>query len=102
MSAPNRTYDPVRVAALAPAEVERMLSKGLSAINSAETFDDLKAARVAHLGGKAPLILASAEIGALPPEAKSEAGRRIGDAKRVLTPAHAARQAHIDADRDRS
>ncbi len=77
-----------------------MLNEALAAINRANTFDELKAARLAHLGGKAPLILASADIGALPPEAKSEAGRRIGEAKRVLNEAHAARQAQIEADRD--
>ena len=80
MSAPNKTYDPVRVAVLAPEEVQRMLDEGLAAIAGAADFDELKAARLAHLGGRAPLILASAEIGALPPEAKAEAGRRIGGA----------------------
>jgi phenylalanyl-tRNA synthetase alpha chain len=102
MSAPNKTYDPVRVAALAPDEVKRMTDEALAAINSAATFDELKAARLAHLGGRAPLILASAEIGALPPEAKAEAGRRISEAKRLLNEAHSARQAQVEADRDRN
>src|SRR5579859_2700647 len=101
MSAPNKTYDPVRVAALAPDEVKRMTEAALAAIRGAATFDELKEARLAHLGGKAPLILASAEIGALPPEAKAEAGRRVSEAKRVLNEAHTARQAEIEADRDR-
>ena len=70
-----------------------MVDEALAAINGATTFDELKAARLAHLGGQAPLILASAEIGALPPEAKAEAGRRIGEAKRQLAEAHSARQA---------
>ncbi|HET9896407.1 MAG TPA: phenylalanine--tRNA ligase subunit alpha [Streptosporangiaceae bacterium] len=101
MSAPNKTYDPVAVAALAPAEVQRMTDEAITAINGAATFEELKAARLAHLGGSAPLIVASAEIGALPPEAKSEAGRRVGEAKRLLAQAHAARQAQLEADRDR-
>jgi phenylalanyl-tRNA synthetase alpha chain len=101
MSAPNNTYDPVRVAALAPAEVERMTEQGLAAIAAAATFDDLKAAEVAHRGRQAPLTLASAEIGALPPEAKAEAGRRVGVAKKRLEEAIAARQAELEADRDR-
>ena len=46
MSAPNKSYDPVRAAVLAPAEVERMTSEGLAAIASAASFDDLKAAEV--------------------------------------------------------
>ncbi len=77
-----------------------MTDEALAAFRGAVTFDELKAARLAHLGGRAPLILASSEIGALPPEAKSEAGRRIGEAKRLLTQAHTDRQAELEADRD--
>ena len=101
MPAPNNTYDPVRVAALAPAEVERMTGEGLAAIGAAATFDDLKEAEVAHRGRQAPLTLASAEIGALPPEARAEAGRRVGNAKKRLDDALAARHADLEADQDR-
>jgi phenylalanyl-tRNA synthetase alpha chain len=100
MSAPNHTYDPVRVAALAPAEVERMTAEGLAKIAAAASFDDLKAAEVAHRGRQAPLTLASAEIRALPPEAKAEAGRRVGVARKLLDEALAARRADLEADRD--
>src|SRR5258707_4426920 len=101
MSAPNNTFDPVRVAALAPAEVERMTEKGLAAIAAASTFDDLKEAEVAHRGRQAPLTLASAEIGALPPAARAEAGRRVGVAKKRLDDALAGRHADLEADQDR-
>src|SRR5258706_10023154 len=100
MSAPNNTYDPVRVAALAPAEVERMTEEALAAIAAASTFDDLKEAEVAHRGRQAPLTLASAEIGALPPEARAEAGRRVGVAKKRLDEALAARHADLQADQE--
>src|SRR5215472_1244765 len=99
MSASKNTYDPVRVAALAPAEVERMTAEGLAAISAAASFDDLKAAEVKHRGRQAPLTLASAEIGALP--AKAEAGRRVGAAKKALDDALAFRQAELESDRDR-
>jgi len=101
MSAPNKSYDPVRVAALGPEEVQRMLDEGLAAIGAASSFEELKEARLAHLGSRAPLILASSEIGALPPEAKAEAGRRVGEAKRQLNEANAARQRELEAERDR-
>src|SRR5258707_13695035 len=101
MSAPNNTFDPVRVAALAPAEVERMTEKGLAAIAAASTFDDLKEAEVAHRGRQAPLTLASAEIGAVPPAARAEAGRRVGVAKKRLDDALAGRHADLEADQDR-
>jgi phenylalanyl-tRNA synthetase alpha chain len=100
MSAPNKDYDPVRAAVLAPAEIERMTSEGLAAIASAATFEDLKAAEVAHRGRQAPLTRASAEIVALPPEAKAEAGRRVGVARRALDDAIAARKAGLEAERD--
>jgi phenylalanyl-tRNA synthetase alpha chain len=100
MSAPNKSYDPVRAAVLAPAEIERMTSEGLAAIAAAATFEDLKAAEVAHRGRQAPLTLASAEIGALPPEAKAEAGRRVGIARKALDDAIATRKADLEAERD--
>jgi len=101
MSAPNKAYDPVRVGSLEPAEVERMTKEALTAIGGAASFDELKAAEVAHRGRQAPLTLAGAEVGALPPEAKAEAGRRVGAAKRHIDEAIAARRAELEADRDR-
>jgi phenylalanyl-tRNA synthetase alpha chain len=101
MSAPNKSYDPVRAAVLAPAEVERMTAEGLAAIAAAASFEDLKAAEVAHRGRQAPLTLASAEIGVLPPEAKAEAGRRVGIARKALDDAIGARKAELEEERDR-
>jgi phenylalanyl-tRNA synthetase alpha chain len=101
MSAPNNTYDPVRVAALEPAEVERMTAQALAAIGAAASFAELKAAEVAHRGRQAPLTLASAEVGALPPQAKAEAGRRIGEAKRRIDQALGVRRGELEAERDR-
>jgi phenylalanyl-tRNA synthetase alpha chain len=65
MSAPNKNYDPVEVTALTAEEVERATAAALTAISSAQTLDELKEARIAHAGDKAPLSLARAEIGAL-------------------------------------
>jgi phenylalanyl-tRNA synthetase alpha chain len=101
MSAPNNAYDPVRVAVLGPAEIERMTREALAAITAAVSFEQLKAAEVAHRGRQAPLTLASAEIGALPPAAKAEAGRRVGAARRQIDEAIADRKARLEADRDR-
>ncbi|MDR2985389.1 MAG: phenylalanine--tRNA ligase subunit alpha [Nocardiopsaceae bacterium] len=100
MSAPNKDYDPVRAAVLAPAEIERMTAEGLAAIASAATFEELKAAEVAHRGRQAPLTLASAAIKGLPPEAKSEAGRRVAIARKAFDQAIADRRADLEAERD--
>jgi phenylalanyl-tRNA synthetase alpha subunit len=80
MSAPNKNYDPVEVTALTADEVERATTAALAAISGAQTLDQLKEARIAHAGDKAPLSLARAEIGALPPQARADAGRRVGAA----------------------
>jgi phenylalanyl-tRNA synthetase alpha chain len=101
MSAPNKSYDPRTVASLAPDEVARVLDEALAAVAAAKTLDELKAARIAHEGDRAPLSLASGEIGALPPQARAEAGRRVGAARSRLREALRERQAQLEAERDR-
>jgi phenylalanyl-tRNA synthetase alpha chain len=101
MSAPNKQYDPVEVAALSPEEVGAALAAALAAIAGAQTLDELKAVRLAHAGDRSPLALANAEIGALPPQARVEAGQRVGAARREVARAVAARQEELEDERDR-
>jgi phenylalanyl-tRNA synthetase alpha chain len=101
MSAPNKQYDPVEVAALSPEEVGAALAAALAAIAGAQTLDELKAVRLAHAGDRSPLALANAEIGALPPQARAEAGQRVGGARREVMRAVAARQRELEDERDR-
>jgi len=77
MSAPNKSFDPVAVAALQPAAVQAAVEQALTDIEAANTLDELKTARLAHSGEKAPLTLANREIGALPPQAKADAGQVV-------------------------
>jgi len=84
-----------------PREVARALDDGLAAVAAAGTLDELKAARIAHDGDRAPLALASAKIGALPPEDRAEAGRRVGAARVRLREAIRLRQGVLEAERDR-
>jgi len=101
MSAPNKAYDPVEVATLSPEEVQRMQADALAAIADAASLDELKTARLAHFGDRAPLTLANAEIGALPPAARADAGKRVGAARNAVKTALAQRQAELEAERDR-
>jgi len=101
MSAPNKQYDPVEVAALSPEGVAAALASALTAIADASTLDELKTVRLAHAGDRSPLALANAEIGALPPQARAEAGQRVGAARREVGQAVAARQAELEDERDR-
>ena len=70
------------------------------ALPISRTLDELKAARLAHAGDRSPLALANAEIGALPPQARAEAGQRVGAARREVRQALDTRQAELEAERD--
>ena len=100
MSAPNKNYDPVEVTALTADEVERAVAEALAAIDAAKNLDQLKEARLAHAGDKAPLSLARAEIGALPPQARADAGRRVGAAVARVAGAVKERQEQLERERD--
>jgi phenylalanyl-tRNA synthetase alpha chain len=100
MSAPNKNYDPVAVTALTAESVDSAVAAALDAIAAATTLDELKQARLAHVGDRAPLSAARSEIGALPPEAKADAGRRVGGAIKRVGDALKVRQEQLERDRD--
>ena len=100
MSAPNKSYDPVEVSALRPEEVERARDEALAAIAAASDLDELKRVRLAHAGDRSPLALANREIGALPPAARADAGKRIGAARGAVGKALKQRQAELEEERD--
>ena len=91
MSAPNKSYDPKQVSPLGAEAVDAAVAAALADIAAAEDLDALKLARLAHAGDRSPLALANREIGALPPAAKAEAGKRIGEARAKIKDALEAR-----------
>ena len=100
MSGPNTQYDPVEVAVLSEDAIEAALSSALQAIAGAVDLDQLKLARLEHAGDRSPLALANREIGALPPAARKDAGRRVGVARDRVAQALAGRQLELEAERD--
>jgi phenylalanyl-tRNA synthetase alpha chain len=102
VSAPNKNFDPVEVSALKPEEIERAVSEALSAIAAAADLEQLKQVRVQVAGDRSPLALANREIGALPPAAKAEAGKRVGSARALVNVELSARQAELEEERDAS
>lgn len=100
MSAPNKSFDPVEVATLKPEALDAMVAEALAAIGAATDLDALKDARLAHAGDRSPLALANREIGALPPNAKADAGKRVGAARGQVSAALQARQSDLEAERD--
>ena len=93
MSGPNTEYDPVEVTPLDAEQVEAMRDEALAAIAAAADLDALKQVRIDHAGDRSPLALANREIGALPPQARKEAGQRVGQARGAVNQALAERQA---------
>ncbi|MEJ7629260.1 MAG: phenylalanine--tRNA ligase subunit alpha [Nocardioidaceae bacterium] len=87
MSGPNSSYDPVEVTPLRADEVERMRDEAVAAIAAADTLETLKQVRLAQVGDRSPLALANREIGALPPQARKDAGQRIGQARGAVNAA---------------
>jgi phenylalanyl-tRNA synthetase alpha chain len=100
MSAPNKSFDPVEVATLSQESVDAAVSEALAAIAAAADLDALKEVRLAHAGDRSPLALANREIGALPPQAKAEAGKRVGQARGTVREALERRAAELEDERD--
>ena len=98
MSGPNSSYDPVEVTPLRADQVEEMREQAFAAIAAAEDLAALKQVRIDHAGDRSPLALANREIGALPPQAKKEAGQRVGQARAAVQQALAARQADLEVE----
>jgi phenylalanyl-tRNA synthetase alpha chain len=100
MSAANDSYDPKQVAALAPENLQDAVEQARKEFSAAADLPALAAVKPAHLGDKAPLMLARREIGALPPKAKSDAGKRVNEAQKAVREAFDERRAELEAERD--
>jgi phenylalanyl-tRNA synthetase alpha chain len=98
MSGPNTEYDPVEVTPLQAEQVTAMRDEALAAFAAARDLDDLKQARLDHAGDRSPIALANREIGALPPQARKEAGQRIGQARGEIGRALTERTAVLEAE----
>jgi phenylalanyl-tRNA synthetase alpha chain len=97
MSGPNTDYDPVEVTPLHADEVDRRRDEALAAIAAAGSLDALKQVRLAHAGDRSPLALANREIGSLPPQARKQAGMRVGQARAEVRSALDRRLAELEA-----
>ncbi len=100
MSGPNTSFDPKQVSMLSGDAVAAMVSSALAEIAAASDLNALKDARLAHAGDRSALALANREIGALPPAAKADTGKRIGEARGQVKAALDARQAELELERD--
>src|SRR5919107_4930600 len=99
MSYRNDPYDPKQAALLAPEALDSAVAEAEKAFAAAADLDALHALKPAHLGDRAPVSLARREIGSLPPHAKSEAGKRVNEARPIIQAAFDARQGDLEAER---
>jgi phenylalanyl-tRNA synthetase alpha chain len=78
-------------------EIDRLRDEAVSAIAGADTLAALKQVRLDHAGDRSPLALANRGIGSLPPEARKDAGRLIGQARGAVNQALTARTTEVEA-----
>jgi len=83
-----------------PADIERWVAAAEAAFSSAKNLDELKTARLSHLGDKADISLASRALGAMAPEEKASAGKIIGEGKAAITAALQSATLKLEAERD--
>jgi phenylalanyl-tRNA synthetase alpha chain len=95
----NDPYDPKQVALLDPSALDEAIAEAGRAFDGAADLDALVALKPVHLGDKSPISLARREIGALPPAAKSDAGKRVNLARQAVQAAYDARQAVLEVER---
>ncbi|MET0236982.1 MAG: phenylalanine--tRNA ligase subunit alpha [Kibdelosporangium sp.] len=100
MSGANDPYDPKEVAALAPETLQQAVDKAKAEFSAADSLEALAAVKPAHLGDRSPLLVARREIGALPPKARSEAGKRVNEAQTAVKAAFDERRAQLEIERD--
>jgi phenylalanyl-tRNA synthetase alpha chain len=100
MSGINDSYDPKEVAALSTDELAAAGTAALDAFAAAADLDQLAAAHSAHLGNKSPVALARRELGALPPQARADAGKRVNETLTTITAAYDDVRATLEARRD--
>jgi len=100
MSGANDPYDPKQVAILSAESLSAAVIDATEAFAKAADLYALAAIRPVHLGERAPIFAARRELGALPPAARSDAGKRVNRARQAVETAYADRLAVLTAERD--
>jgi phenylalanyl-tRNA synthetase alpha chain len=100
MSGPNDPYDPKEVAALSPDALDSAVRDAEKAFAAAADLEALAALRSAHVGDRSAVRLAKREIGALPPQARKDAGRRVNEALSAVNAAFEERRTTLLAERE--
>ena len=100
MSGVNDSHDPQPVALLQPEALTEAVESAKKAFAAAADIAALASVKPTHLGDRSPVLAARREIGALPPQAKAEAGKRVNEARLAVQSAFDARRSELSAERD--
>jgi phenylalanyl-tRNA synthetase alpha chain len=100
MSGPNDSYDPKEVAALSDDALASAVAAAKLAFLNAPDLVALAAEHSTHLGARSAIALARRELGALPPQARADAGRRVNEAIADATAVYEGVRLHLERDRD--
>jgi phenylalanyl-tRNA synthetase alpha chain len=84
-----------------PADVASWVRAAQEVFLAAADLESLKSARLAHLGDKSPIALASRSLGSLSPEEKAATGKIVGEAKASITTALDVRTKELEIERDK-
>jgi phenylalanyl-tRNA synthetase alpha chain len=96
----TESTDPVGGSLLDPDALKAAVAAAEQAFAEASDLAALAAVRPAHLGDRAPLLLARRELGSLPGPDRAEAGRRVNAARQQAQEAFDARRAVLVEERD--
>src|SRR5262245_19127876 len=94
-------YDPKQVTLLDQSALDEAVAAAEKAFAGAGDLDALTRMRHQHLGDRAAVSLSRREIGALPPKAKSDAGKRVNQARSTIQAAYDARAAELVVEQER-
>jgi phenylalanyl-tRNA synthetase alpha chain len=87
-------------ALLEPEALDDAVAAARKAFDAATDLAALAAAKPAHLGDRAPVLLARRALGSLPGPQRADAGKRVNAARTQVQEAFDARRALLEAERD--
>jgi phenylalanyl-tRNA synthetase alpha chain len=97
----NDPYDPKQAALLEQSSLDDAVAAAQKAFAGAADIDALNAIKAHHLGDRSAVSLARREIGSLPPQAKSDAGKRVNEARAAVQSSFDARLVELTEERAR-
>ena len=100
MPGSTESYDPKQVAVLSPEALAKAVEDAEKAFAAAADLEELAAVKPVHLGDRSPLLIARREIGALPPKARADAGKRLNASRVAVQAAFDRRRSELQAERD--